>query len=189
MEPSLRKEMQIRARIESIFNKRLEDFATRQEYDDYLEEREDIIFNLVEGLEVKEMEAKVDNYRRLNADSIIKNEALRAEELRQRVAAAEEGAGQAGVSGTAAAFKEGTDAEPYQGMEYTAALPEMAAAALTAGVAPVPLGPAGTDGNFQAAARQPTGDAWLAMALSSGWTQDMPKKKALEQAFGSVLVF
>lgn len=57
------------------------------------------------------------------------------------------------------------------------------------GVAPVPLGPAGTDGNFQAAAGQPTGDAWLAMALSSGWTQDMPKKKALEQAFGSVLVF
>lgn len=96
------------------------------------------VFNLVEGLEVKEMEAKVDNYRRLNADSIIKNEALRAEELRQRVAAAEEGAGQAGVSGTAAAFKEGTDAEPHQGMEYTAALPEMAAAALTACV-PVPL--------------------------------------------------
>ena len=80
---------------------------------------------------MKEMEAKVEAYRRANADSIVRNEALRAEELRRRVAAAEEGAGEAGVSGTAAAFHEGADAEPHQGMEYTAAmLPEAAAAAL-----------------------------------------------------------
>jgi hypothetical protein len=84
----------------------------------------------VEGIDVKEMEKKVDDYRRTHADSIVQNEALRAEELRRRVAAAEEGAGEAGVSGTAAAFQEGRDAEPHQGMEYTAALPEMAAAAL-----------------------------------------------------------
>jgi hypothetical protein len=30
------------APLHRSFNKRLEDFATRQEYDDYLEEREDI---------------------------------------------------------------------------------------------------------------------------------------------------
>lgn len=76
------------------------------------------------------MEEKVSAYRRANADSIVRNEALRAEELRRRVAEAEEGAGQAGLSGTAAAFAEGTDAEPHQGMEYTVALPEAAAAAL-----------------------------------------------------------
>ena len=79
---------------------------------------------------MKDMERRVEEYRRANADSIVRNEALRAEELRRRVAAAEEGAGQAGVSGTAAAFQEGADAEPHQGMEYTAALPEAAAAAL-----------------------------------------------------------
>lgn len=158
------------------FNRREEDFATKQEYDDYLEEREDIsetcccsglpssrpsaalmlsvipnspapphtntyihthsplprhaVFNMAEGIDVKEMERRVEEYRRTNADSIIRNEALRAEELRRRVAAAEEGAGQAGLSGTAAAFHEGADAEPHQGMEYTAALPEAAAAAL-----------------------------------------------------------
>ncbi|EFN58496.1 hypothetical protein CHLNCDRAFT_140536 [Chlorella variabilis] len=189
MDP-LRREMQIRTRIESIFNKREENFASRQEYHEYLEEREDIIFNLVERIDVKEMESRVEEYRRVNADSIVRNEALRAEELRRRVAAAEEGAGQAGVSGTAAAFQEGADAEPHQGMEYTATLPEAAAAAvLGTAPAPLPLAAAGADGNLQAAAGQLTGDAWLAMALSSGWRQDMPKRKALEQAFGSVLVF
>lgn len=79
---------------------------------------------------MKENERKVEEYRRANADSIVRNEALRAEELRRRVAADEEGAGAAGLSGTAAAFHEGADAEPHQGMEYTAALPEAAAAAL-----------------------------------------------------------
>jgi hypothetical protein len=53
----------------------------------------------------------------------------------------------------------------------------------------VPLAAADADGNLQAAAGQPTGEAWLAMALASGWRQEMPRRKALEQAFGSVLVF
>ncbi|KAL4424958.1 hypothetical protein ABPG77_002843 [Micractinium sp. CCAP 211/92] len=193
MEAALRREIQIRTRIESIFNKREEDFPSRVEYDDYLEEREDIIFHLVEGDEAtrKATEEKVAAYRRTNADSIVRNEARRAEELRRRVAAAEEGAGQAGISGTAAAFAEGKDAEPHQGMEYTAALPEVAAAALGAAPAPKPMGAAGADGNLAAgsAGQQLSGDAWLAMALASGWRQDMPKRKALEQAFGSVLVF
>lgn len=90
------------------------------------------VFNLVEGIDVAETEKKISEYRMANADNIIKNEALRAEELRRRVAAAEEGAGQAGVSGTAAAFHEGADAEPHHGMEYTVALPEAAVAALGA---------------------------------------------------------
>ena len=71
---------------------------------------------------MKEAEARVEAYRRTHADSIVRNEARRAEELRRRVAAAEEGAGAAGVSGTTAAFQEGADAEPHQGMEYTAGL-------------------------------------------------------------------
>ena len=264
------------------FNKREEDFATKQEFDDYLEEREDIserrlaacrnqqqfcgvrccgqswqsghaggprlypppmppvhppapaVFNLVEGIDVKDMERRVEEYRRANADSIVRNDALRAEELRRRAAASEEGAGHAGVSGTAAAFHEGADAEPHQGMEYTAALPEAAAAALGTcvaarlallawlrqpllclflatlsvahftqlpclsycpacrGPAPLPLGLApDVDGNLQAAAGggQLSSEAWLQMGLSSGWRQDMPKRKALEQAFGSVLLF
>lgn len=85
------------------------------------------VFNLVEGSNVQEMEQKVEAYRAANADSIIRNEARKAEEMRRH--AAEEAAAElpaldrAGVSGTAAAFHGGQDAEPHQGMEYTANIP------------------------------------------------------------------
>ncbi len=87
-----------------------------------------VVFNLVEGIDVKEMQAKVEAYRRANADNIAHNEARLAEELRRGAAAdAEaghpEGLERAGVSGTAAAFHGGKDGEPHQGMEYTAAIP------------------------------------------------------------------
>lgn len=84
------------------FNKTDDEFASKQEWDDYLEEREDIsecyqrsekivlifvrrgthalplppsVFNLIEGTDVKEMEARIEEYRRTNAESIIRNEA------------------------------------------------------------------------------------------------------------------
>jgi hypothetical protein len=56
---------------------------------------------------------------------------FQAEAVRQK--AAEEvqagipGPERADVSGTAAAFQDGTDAEPHQGMEYTAVIPSGAA--------------------------------------------------------------
>ena len=81
------------------FNKTEDEFAEKTEFDDYLEEREDIskshinrtkkfdkytashqrtclaVFNLVEGTHVKEMDAKIEDYKRNNAESIIRNEA------------------------------------------------------------------------------------------------------------------
>jgi CDK-activating kinase assembly factor MAT1 len=106
------------------------------------------VFNLVEGNDVEEMERKIEAYRVSNAESIIRTEARKVEELRQRAAAAAAAAAsvaaaaaappeadaaapaadRAGVSGTAAAFHDGQDAEPHQGMEYTAAIPTGAAA-------------------------------------------------------------
>lgn len=70
-------------------------------------------------------------------------------------------------------------------------LPPCLPCLLCSAPAPKPMGAAGADGNLAAGAagQQLSGDAWLAMALASGWRQDMPKRKALEQAFGSVLVF
>lgn len=54
-----------------------------------------------------------------------------AEALRQKAAedveAGVPGPERADVSGTAAAFHDGTDAEPHQGMEYTADIPSGAA--------------------------------------------------------------
>lgn len=47
------------------------------------------------------------------------------------------------------------------------------------------------EGNLQAApgGGQLSSETWRAMALASGWRPEFPKRKALEQAFGSVLVF
>eukprot|EP00887_Chlorella_sp_A99_P001423 scaffold8.g1423.t1 len=167
------------------FNKREDDFESRAEYDDYLEEREDIIFNLVEGNDVKAMEQKIEEYRKANAESIVRNEARKAEEARQR-AAATSGAGvdKAGVSGTAAAFEGGQDPEPHQGMEYTAAIPAIEPPT----VAPLPLAATTAEGDIQQQAGALSDEAWMRMALASGWSPDMPRRRALEEAFGSLLV-
>ena len=76
------REVDIRQRIAKSFNKRREDFKTLRAYNDYLEEVEDIIFNLVNGTNVKQTEAKVSAYEAQNKSSIATNEArLKSESL------------------------------------------------------------------------------------------------------------
>ena len=53
------------------FNKAESDFEAKEAYDNYLEEREDIAFNLIEGIDVAETTARLVQYERENADSII----------------------------------------------------------------------------------------------------------------------
>ena len=63
------------------FNKEEEDFSSKVEYDDYLEEREDIIFNLVERIQVNEMEAKIAKYKQEHGESIARNEARKLQRV------------------------------------------------------------------------------------------------------------
>ncbi len=79
----LAKDAHTRRRYLQWFNKRRDDFDTDRAYDDYLEMVEDVIFKLVNGIDVVETKAFVDKYRRENADSISVNAALRAEENRK----------------------------------------------------------------------------------------------------------
>lgn len=186
MDQQLKRELQIRSRVESIFNKRQEDFPNKKEFDDYLEEREDIIFNLCEGIDVGEMEEKIKKYRLQNAENILQNEARQAEELRRRADARSAAVDRAGVSGTAAAF-EGGDAEPHQSMEYTTAVP----AGMAMGPLPVPMRSLGEGGDIQQASTldQMSHEQWRLMALASGWSPEMAKRRAWEEAFTSLLVF
>lgn len=78
----LNKEARIRRRTLRIYNKRREEFASDREYDDYLEEIEDIILNLVNEIDVDATQKKVEKYRRENQDVIGQNQARRAEEER-----------------------------------------------------------------------------------------------------------
>ncbi|KIK98828.1 hypothetical protein PAXRUDRAFT_823437 [Paxillus rubicundulus Ve08.2h10] len=75
---TVEKEVAVRRRIAKEFNKRRDDFLDLRSYNDYLEEVEDITFNLINEIDVSETEAKIEKYRRENASLIELN--LRREE-------------------------------------------------------------------------------------------------------------
>ena len=78
----LSKDAQTRRKYLKWFNKRRDNFETDKDYDDYLEMVEDIIYNLVHEIDVEATKARVDKYRRENADVIGLNQARRLEEDR-----------------------------------------------------------------------------------------------------------
>ncbi|CAK9172058.1 unnamed protein product [Ilex paraguariensis] len=84
---SFAKEMAIRKRIASIYNKREEDFPSLREYNDYLEEVEDMLVNLIEGVDVPDIEARIAQYQRENAEQIMNAQARKAEEYAAALAA------------------------------------------------------------------------------------------------------
>ncbi|KAH9813683.1 RNA polymerase II transcription factor B subunit 3 [Melampsora americana] len=67
------KEILIRKRIHKLFNKRLEDFKSLDHFNNYLEEVEEITFNLINGVDVLETEAKIKKYQIENEDLIAQN--------------------------------------------------------------------------------------------------------------------
>ncbi|KZO99370.1 CDK-activating kinase assembly factor [Calocera viscosa TUFC12733] len=67
------KEVSVRRRIAREFNKKVEDFPDRKSYDDYLEEVEDITFNLINGIDIPQTEARIAAFRAANAALIEAN--------------------------------------------------------------------------------------------------------------------
>ncbi|KAF5387066.1 hypothetical protein D9615_001678 [Tricholomella constricta] len=61
------KEVAIRRRIAKEFNKRRDDFPDLRSYNDYLEEVEDITFNLIYEIDIAKTEARINAYRAENA--------------------------------------------------------------------------------------------------------------------------
>ncbi len=74
------KDIRIRRKIKSIFNQTTKDFKTLEEFNNYEEEVEDIIFNLVHDLQVDDMKAKIDRYQRENEMGIALNQGKAFEE-------------------------------------------------------------------------------------------------------------
>ncbi|KAK9502588.1 hypothetical protein O3M35_011334 [Rhynocoris fuscipes] len=72
-DPVIEKEVDIRKRILRDYNKKEEDFATLEEYNDYLEEVEEIVFNLTNGINVFETNRRIDQYKKENREQILKN--------------------------------------------------------------------------------------------------------------------
>ena len=67
------KEVDIRRRILKDFNKQREDFGCLRDYNDYLEMIEDIIFSLSNDVDILETNKKIQTYKELNKDQILKN--------------------------------------------------------------------------------------------------------------------
>jgi CDK-activating kinase assembly factor MAT1 len=74
------KEVQIRKKVGNFFIKRLEDFPDLKSYNDYLEEAEDIIFKMINNVDVQETSEKIDRFRLENKDIIAANLAKQASE-------------------------------------------------------------------------------------------------------------
>jgi len=77
---SVEQEVRVRRRIAKWFNKRPEDFKTLKEYNDYLEEVEDITFNLINDVNVEETEARIQKFAEENQSIIAANEAKQQRE-------------------------------------------------------------------------------------------------------------
>jgi len=72
-DPIVEKEIDIRRKIMRIYNRLEEDFATPEEYDDYLEEVESIVYSCAHDINRHQTEAKVEAYERANKEAIKKN--------------------------------------------------------------------------------------------------------------------
>lgn len=68
------REITIRKSILQIFNKRREDFDSLRNYNDYLEEVEDIIYNKVNGINVEWTNSRIREYQEENKSNILSNQ-------------------------------------------------------------------------------------------------------------------
>ncbi|RPD65987.1 CDK-activating kinase assembly factor [Lentinus tigrinus ALCF2SS1-7] len=86
---TVEREVAVRRRIAKEFNKRREDFPDLRSYNDYLEEVEEIAFNLINDIDVAETEARIARYRQENA-ALIKLNQQREEEYQRYLQEQEE---------------------------------------------------------------------------------------------------
>lgn len=183
------KEMAIRKRIANIFNKREEDFPSLREYNDYLEEVEDMIFNLIEGNDVPAIEAKIAHYQRENAEQIMMAHARKAEEYAAALAASK---------GQPVQTENDVMVQSSQTGANTGA-PGQYAPAIAGGAVgqprptgmapqPIPLGSGPDMSMYEYEDEEKMKLRAERAARAGGWSIELSKKRALEEAFGSIWI-
>ncbi|CAA0827787.1 cyclin-dependent kinase-activating kinase assembly factor-related / CDK-activating kinase assembly factor-related [Striga hermonthica] len=181
------KEMAIRKRISGIYNKREEDFHSLREYNDYLEEVEDMIVNLVDGVDVPAIEARITEYQRENAEQIMNAQARKAEEYAAALAASKGQLPQTGVDILQSSSSQAGPSGVAQG-QYAPAVAGGITQPRPVGPQPVPLGPGldalGLEYEDEEAMKLRAEKA----ARAGGWSLEMSKKRALDEAFASIWI-
>lgn len=151
-----------------IYNKQAQDFEAKSEWDDYLEAVEDIIFNLVNRISVDETEQRVKEYERENRFNITANQARQANEQKKAQLEALE---------AEAAVPDGKVAIPIPFQP-----PTLLAAQ------PLPLVAPTLDAEGRLPPPRPSASRFNGMAAASGWSPDLPKMRAMKEAFTTLLV-
>eukprot|EP01116_Phalansterium_solitarium_P023080 TRINITY_DN7900_c0_g1_i1.p1 TRINITY_DN7900_c0_g1~~TRINITY_DN7900_c0_g1_i1.p1 ORF type:complete len:277 (-),score=57.53 TRINITY_DN7900_c0_g1_i1:24-854(-) len=82
-EREFEREMDIRRGVRRDYNKRRGDFKALKEYNDFLEEVEDIVYNLVNGIDVEATQARIARYKKDNEAAIAVNRARQVQEQRE----------------------------------------------------------------------------------------------------------
>ncbi|XP_028677907.1 CDK-activating kinase assembly factor MAT1 [Erpetoichthys calabaricus] len=72
-DPTIDKEVEIRKKILKIYNKREHDFSSLNEYNNYLEQIEEIVFNLTNNFDVEKTKQMMEQYQKENKDLIQRN--------------------------------------------------------------------------------------------------------------------
>ncbi|CAK0734242.1 hypothetical protein CVIRNUC_000403 [Coccomyxa viridis] len=174
---ALQKHKRIRIRVEGIYNKQESEFVSKDEWDNYLEEREDIIYCLVEKENVEQAEAKLAAYERSNLQDIIQNEARKAEQVQTQAEA------------TAGQGKEAVEQKPAQDAALAArgSIQYTASAAMPPAPNPAQPAPQGADaGGLAAGEAQSEAEAHERMAAASGWDPEYRQRRLVQMAYSSL---
>ncbi|XP_078157904.1 cyclin-dependent kinase-activating kinase assembly factor-related / CDK-activating kinase assembly factor-like protein isoform X2 [Carex rostrata] len=174
------REINIRRRIANIYNKREDDFSSLRDYNDYLEEVEDMTCRLIDGIDAALIEAKIAKYQQENAEQITNNRARKAEELAAALKACKANATQADPMDLGAG--QGSQGMALQG-QYAPAGGPMQPRPMGMGQQPMPLG-APHDSRLV----QDDEETKRLRARAGGWTPELSKKRALEEAFSSIWI-
>jgi len=83
LDPEFEKEIKIRKEVLRDYYKRREDFKTLEQYNDYLEEIEDIIFELSNEMNVEKNNQKIQLFKKENAELLQLNLAKKEEDERK----------------------------------------------------------------------------------------------------------
>ncbi|CAN1245267.1 CDK-activating kinase assembly factor MAT1 [Linum grandiflorum] len=167
------KEIAIRRKISSIYNRREEDFPSLLEYNNYLENVEDMIMNLVSGVDTQAIEAEIADYQKQNAELIMLNQAKKAEEYAAALAASKGVPQQTDTDMAVLGIETGGQYAPIMATGQ-----------------PRPMGPPGSiGGEFEGY------DDEEMMRLraekgsrAGGWTLELSRKRSLEEAFSTIWV-
>ncbi|KAG0562613.1 hypothetical protein M758_9G096700 [Ceratodon purpureus] len=183
----MNKELVIRRRVLNTYNKRQEDFPSLRAYNDYLEQVEDMIFNLIEGVDVAATEEKLNKYRDENMDAILASRARQVEEEASFLRSGQSGAPDVGATA-------GIDPQVQQQSVVPAAAaasgkyaPAMAYPRAGA-QQPVPVGPPSYNANGEPEDENAKRLREERGLRAGGWTIDITRRRAYEEAIMSISV-